>query len=297
MYIPLPPVSEIVELRVRQGSFQKHATALRGAKTVVDTTQPPLCPRLIVWHRRLARERFLHKQLDDEKMKLVRDIEFEREQTRVAWGPRPSTAALLDQDLIAELPLSQRRRRAGVETSDAPAGPPQAPRKYFTEKRSSNTLRPSTAFPPSLGPVPSRTGTRRKVVVDDGMTVVDDQPQAAVMRRPSTTGHPPARVSRTRLEPLEPLDGQQYAPGLEDEADAPPQSTARDESNLQEELSIAFTGRQESYADNGPGEEEDDDDFADSHPIHTVLQEPEPPKEPESEPEEPPEVEPATERT
>jgi hypothetical protein len=106
MYRALPCPNPVIELANQQDAYRKHLSAVSNARSVIDTSAPPLNRRLAVWRKRLSHERRMRQALEIENQRKVRQSrpplsnceDFEDDFEPDDWiGDLPNVAAELSE--------------------------------------------------------------------------------------------------------------------------------------------------------------------------------------------------------
>ena len=136
-------VSPVLDLQMRRAADQKHLKAISTQKPQVDMSTPPTNPRLIRYHKRIAKERKLQTLSENERIKMINEI-HEKQQTK-----RNKTATSLERKTL----LDWSKRIPSATESAKPEFHPQ-------------NLE-------SCPPILPLNRKRKQVLTDDGMMVFD----------------------------------------------------------------------------------------------------------------------------
>lgn len=77
-YRPFPCPSHMMEVHTRQTNYRKHIFTIQNVKSIIDTTRPPTVPRLETYRRRVERERKQQREFDNENLRYINELEFQR---------------------------------------------------------------------------------------------------------------------------------------------------------------------------------------------------------------------------
>lgn len=78
----IPVVHPAIEFRCQQKNYLRHITSVSMAKAAIDTSHPPPCPRLVVYQRRMTRERAIRQQIENEYLRAIKAAALERARAR-----------------------------------------------------------------------------------------------------------------------------------------------------------------------------------------------------------------------
>lgn len=140
----IPVVHPAIEFRCQQKNYLRHITSVSMAKATIDTSHPPPCPRLVVYQRRMTRDRAIRQQIENEYLRAIKAAALERARARA-----PRTGVRRERkprDWQSELP----------KVSEELNVKPPPPRTAASKKREESIF-------------------EQDVYQDDGMIVVDER--------------------------------------------------------------------------------------------------------------------------
>ena len=182
--------TELIELKVRKSAYKRHIDTLLSVQPIIDTSKPAVVPRIIRWNKRLTYERQIQFLDEEENLRMLREMKHARDVTRAA-ALRPNSSASR-RNWMDELPETEKELDMVRDT--------------WSEKR-----RPSTTSRPFAFVARPATEPNKKVIQDDGMTVIDESPRRRthrlirpVMQREQDRcdGKVSGRAKLGKLEPL-----------------------------------------------------------------------------------------------
>ncbi|KAK8876008.1 hypothetical protein M9Y10_006191 [Tritrichomonas musculus] len=173
-------VSPILDMQIKQRSYKKHMDTLVAMKPAIDTSKPPPVPRLDVYKKRVTRERIMQLQIENENIKVLKNIGKQRNKSSKAYKTAES---LSDEDFIED--WEDKLNLVDVELNS----------------KSSNG-RPT----PLLSDL-SKIHSVKNVINDDGMEVVDEgvTPKPVVVKPFDSSTKKRPNTSRSGLRRLNPL--------------------------------------------------------------------------------------------
>jgi hypothetical protein len=199
-------ICPLIEIYAKHRLYSRHTTQVLeiiNHKSVVDSSPPAPCPRMVQYDKRLTRNRGIRAAVNRQNARDVQSIDRIREATQIAVHREPTP----------------RRRTAHTWTDQL------CPASVRAQSQQ------SLLFPER----PSRAAHRRTVTHDQGMTVIDDagwgaaRPPGSARRR---DGAAPGEAAR------EPADGPREAPdagagpaAAEDRPATPPPAAVEDEAD------------------------------------------------------------------
>ena len=183
-----PPVaSPLLDIAEKQRAYARHTlwlTDISTHKACVDTSHPPVVPRLVQHQKRQARQRQLQMKADEENLHRV--IEVRRIKKENATTPRKKESARDSGTL-----WSDKLRECEVQLSIAAKARPGTPaRLVFPEQRKASA-RPAT----------SQSARPNRVFKDNGMTVIDDGPRAGRDKPKLVYGFDKGRTAKGDVSP------------------------------------------------------------------------------------------------
>ena len=199
MYRALRSPCPIVDDKIRQEIYQKHLVAVHSVRSCIDTSHPPVVPRLVMWRRRMNQDMAKMRKVQSANMRTIKIAEQERAKTRASLSPGAPLPEL-GADWKRELPSVRMElmNRSGTATT------PQRKQELTAQLFS----------PPREKKEPFVFKLKKEVIKEDGMMVVDQRPKPMIerkrtLRKPVPVVNPASakkRQAQKRLSPLKELE-------------------------------------------------------------------------------------------
>ena len=183
-----PPVaSPLLDIAEKQRAYAHHTlwlTDISTHKACVDTSRPPVVPRLVQHQKRQARQRQLQLKADEENLHRV--IEVRRVKKESATTPRKKESAR-DSGAL----WNDKLRECEVQLSIAAKARPSTPARLVFPEQKKASARPAT----------SQSARPNRVFKDNGMTVIDDGPRAGRDKPKLVYGFDKGRTAKGDVSP------------------------------------------------------------------------------------------------